>query len=81
MRESVANDSRNNMVQSAAALIGSQGLNATSFSDVLWREWGSSWFDLLSLPRGEARVGPGRHSVDVGASDGSHARLFREFRL
>jgi len=31
----VANDSRNNMVQSAAALIGSQGLNATSFSDVL----------------------------------------------
>jgi TetR/AcrR family transcriptional repressor of lmrAB and yxaGH operons len=31
----MANDSRNKMVQSAAALIGSQGLNATSFSDVL----------------------------------------------
>ena len=31
----MTNDSRNNMVQSAAALIGSQGLNATSFSDVL----------------------------------------------
>ncbi|HEY5266125.1 MAG TPA: TetR/AcrR family transcriptional regulator [Acidimicrobiales bacterium] len=33
--ESVANDSRAKMVQSAANLIGSQGLNATSFSDVL----------------------------------------------
>jgi TetR/AcrR family transcriptional repressor of lmrAB and yxaGH operons len=33
--ESVASDSRKNMVQSAANLIGSQGLNATSFSDVL----------------------------------------------
>jgi AcrR family transcriptional regulator len=33
--ESVASDSRKKMVQSAAALIGSQGLNATSFSDVL----------------------------------------------
>jgi TetR/AcrR family transcriptional repressor of lmrAB and yxaGH operons len=31
----MANDSRSKMVQSAAALIGSQGLNATSFSDVL----------------------------------------------
>jgi TetR/AcrR family transcriptional regulator, lmrAB and yxaGH operons repressor len=33
--ESVASDSRSKMVQSAAALIGSQGMNATSFSDVL----------------------------------------------
>ena len=31
----MANDSRSKMVQSAAALIGSQGLNATSFTDVL----------------------------------------------
>jgi TetR/AcrR family transcriptional repressor of lmrAB and yxaGH operons len=31
----MANDSRNKMVQSAAALIGAQGMNATSFSDVL----------------------------------------------
>lgn len=31
----MTNDSRDNMVKSAAALIGSQGLNATSFSDVL----------------------------------------------
>jgi AcrR family transcriptional regulator len=31
----MTNDSRIKMVQSAAALIGSQGLNATSFSDVL----------------------------------------------
>jgi TetR/AcrR family transcriptional repressor of lmrAB and yxaGH operons len=31
----MANDSRSKMVQSAANLIGSQGLNATSFSDVL----------------------------------------------
>jgi TetR/AcrR family transcriptional regulator, lmrAB and yxaGH operons repressor len=33
--ESVASDSREKMVQSAAALIGAQGMNATSFSDVL----------------------------------------------
>src|SRR5271155_2560911 len=33
--ESVASDSRKKMVESAAALIGSQGLTATSFSDVL----------------------------------------------
>jgi AcrR family transcriptional regulator len=33
--ESVTSDSRSKMVQSAAALIGSQGMNATSFSDVL----------------------------------------------
>ncbi len=33
--ESVASDSRTKMVESAAALIGSQGMNATSFSDVL----------------------------------------------
>jgi TetR/AcrR family transcriptional regulator, lmrAB and yxaGH operons repressor len=33
--ESVTSDSRKKMVQSAAALIGSQGMNATSFSDVL----------------------------------------------
>src|ERR1700691_4275095 len=33
--ESVASDSRKKMVQSAASLIGAQGLNATSFSDVL----------------------------------------------
>lgn len=33
--ESVASDSRNKMVQSAATLIGAQGMNATSFSDVL----------------------------------------------
>src|SRR5580692_8500816 len=33
--ESVTNDSRKKMVQSAAELIGSQGMNATSFSDVL----------------------------------------------
>src|SRR5579863_10331092 len=33
--ESVASESRKNMVQSAANLIGSQGLNATSFTDVL----------------------------------------------
>jgi TetR/AcrR family transcriptional repressor of lmrAB and yxaGH operons len=33
--ESVASDSRKKMVQSAAALIGSKGLNATSFTDVL----------------------------------------------
>jgi AcrR family transcriptional regulator len=33
--ESVAKDSRAKMVQSAAALIGSQGMNATSFSEVL----------------------------------------------
>src|ERR1700689_4753970 len=33
--ESVASDSRSKMVQSAAALIGSQGMNATSFSDVI----------------------------------------------
>jgi AcrR family transcriptional regulator len=31
----VASESRKNMVQSAATLIGAQGLNATSFSDVL----------------------------------------------
>jgi TetR/AcrR family transcriptional regulator, lmrAB and yxaGH operons repressor len=31
----MANDSRDKMVQSAAALIGSRGLNATSFSEVL----------------------------------------------
>lgn len=33
--ERVANDSRKKMVESAAALIGSQGLNATSFSEVV----------------------------------------------
>jgi AcrR family transcriptional regulator len=33
--ESVTSNSRKKMVQSAAALIGSQGMNATSFSDVL----------------------------------------------
>jgi TetR/AcrR family transcriptional regulator, lmrAB and yxaGH operons repressor len=33
--ESVASDSRKKMVVSAAALIGAQGLNATSFSDVV----------------------------------------------
>jgi AcrR family transcriptional regulator len=33
--ESVASDSRKNMVQSAANLIGAQGMNATSFSEVL----------------------------------------------
>jgi AcrR family transcriptional regulator len=33
--ESVTSDSRRKMVESAAALIGSQGLTATSFSDVL----------------------------------------------
>src|ERR1700691_1286770 len=33
--ESVASDSRKKMVESAAALIGSQGMNATSFSDVV----------------------------------------------
>jgi AcrR family transcriptional regulator len=31
----MTNDSRNKMVESAAALIGSQGLSATSFTDVL----------------------------------------------
>jgi len=33
--ERVTNDSRKKMVESAAALIGSQGMNATSFSEVL----------------------------------------------
>jgi TetR/AcrR family transcriptional regulator, lmrAB and yxaGH operons repressor len=33
--ERVTSDSRKKMVESAAALIGSQGMNATSFSDVL----------------------------------------------
>jgi TetR/AcrR family transcriptional repressor of lmrAB and yxaGH operons len=33
--ERVASDSRDKMVQSAANLIGTQGMNATSFSDVL----------------------------------------------
>ena len=33
--ESVTSDSRKKMVESAAALIGSQGMNATSFSEVL----------------------------------------------
>jgi AcrR family transcriptional regulator len=33
--ESVSSDSRSKMVQSAADLIGSQGMNATSFSEVL----------------------------------------------
>jgi TetR/AcrR family transcriptional repressor of lmrAB and yxaGH operons len=33
--ESVTSDSRKKMVQSAASLIGAQGMNATSFSDVL----------------------------------------------
>ena len=33
--EGVASDSRKKMVQSAASLIGAQGMNATSFSDVL----------------------------------------------
>jgi AcrR family transcriptional regulator len=33
--ECVASDSRDKMVQSAANLIGAQGMNATSFSDVL----------------------------------------------
>lgn len=33
--ESVTSDSRKKMVESAATLIGSQGMNATSFSDVL----------------------------------------------
>jgi AcrR family transcriptional regulator len=33
--ESVTSDSRKKMVESAAALIGAQGMNATSFSDVL----------------------------------------------
>jgi AcrR family transcriptional regulator len=33
--ECVTSDSRKKMVESAAALIGSQGMNATSFSDVL----------------------------------------------
>jgi TetR/AcrR family transcriptional repressor of lmrAB and yxaGH operons len=33
--EGVASDSRNKMVQSAANLIGAQGMNATSFSEVL----------------------------------------------
>src|ERR1700689_4765557 len=33
--ESVTSDSRKKMVESAAALIGTQGMNATSFSDVL----------------------------------------------
>src|SRR5580658_8329284 len=33
--ESVTSDSRSKMVQSAASLIGAQGMNATSFSDVL----------------------------------------------
>jgi len=33
--ESVANDSRRRMVEGAAALMGTRGLNATSFSDVL----------------------------------------------
>jgi TetR/AcrR family transcriptional repressor of lmrAB and yxaGH operons len=33
--ESVTNESRKKMVQSAAGLFGSQGMNATSFSDVL----------------------------------------------
>src|SRR5580704_13413863 len=33
--ESVTSDSRKKMVQSAASLIGAQGMNATSFSEVL----------------------------------------------
>jgi AcrR family transcriptional regulator len=33
--ESVTSDSRKKMVESAAALIGSQGMNATSFSEVI----------------------------------------------
>ena len=60
-------NSRARMVRSAAALFGSRGLSATSFSDVLADSGAPRGSIYHHFPGGKKQLAAGRDRMDLGA--------------